>query len=182
MIHQPIKSHFLNALLHSYRLLLPAMLVLIALGWPILHLYGPDYANAGYRVLILLSVSMVFVTINFLGDTWLNIQRRSMAYFLMNAFNAIAVVGLAFALSDYGLTGIGFGYLAGQAISAVVYLAIFGRNSLLPAPFSRPKHTSRNLRRAGHTLPRKSLPIYRSEGASRPLQNETIQPGSEGLS
>lgn len=148
------KAHFLNALLHSYRLLLPATLILIALGWPILRLYGPAYANAGYRVLILLSVSMVFVTINFLGDTWLNIQRRSMAYFLMNAFNAIAVVGLAFALSDYGLTGIGFGYLAGQAISAAVYLAIFGRNSLLPAPFSRPKHTSRNLRRAGHTLPR----------------------------
>ena len=101
---------------------------------------------------------MVFVTINFLGDTWLNIQRRSMAYFLMNAFNAIAVVGLAFLLSDHGLTGIGFGWLAGQAISAIVYLTIFGRNSLLPAPFSRPKHTSRNLRRAGHTLPRKVQP------------------------
>jgi O-antigen/teichoic acid export membrane protein len=152
------KSHFTNALLHSYRLLVPATLLLIALGWPILHLYGPDYAAAGYPVLILLSGSMVFVTINFLGDTWLNIQRRSMAYFLMNAFNAIAVVGLAFLLSDHGLTGIGFGWLAGQAISAVVYLAIFGRNSLLPAPFSRPKHTSRNLRRAGHTLPRTSRP------------------------
>ena len=147
------RAHFRNALLHSYRLLVPAVLLLVAVGWPILRLYGPAYADAGYTLLVLLCVSMVFVTINFLGDTWLNIQRRSLAYFLMNAFNAIAVVGLAFWLSDYGLTGIGLGWLAGQAISAIVYLLIFGRNNLLPAPFSRARHTSRYLRRAGHTLP-----------------------------
>jgi O-antigen/teichoic acid export membrane protein len=137
------KDHFTNALLHSYRLLLPVALLLVAIGWPLLRLYGSSYVHAGYALLILLIGSMGFVTINYLGDTWLNIQKRSMAYFLMNAFNAIVVVGLAYLLSDHGLVGIGFGWLAGQALSAAVYLIIFGRNHLVSTPFgvaTRAKH------------------------------------------
>ncbi len=131
------KTHFTNALLHGYRILIPIGLVFLAVGWPVLRLYGPNYARNGYLLLILLTGSMVFVAINFLGDTWLNIQMRPTAYFLMNAFNAVATVGFVFALAGNGLTGIGLGWLAGQALSAAVYLVIFGRSHLLSLPFRR---------------------------------------------
>lgn len=125
------KAHFRNATIHMYRLLIPAAALLICFGWPILRLYGVEYAANGYYVLVILCVSSAFVGINWLGDTWLNIQRRPRAYFLMNAFNSVIVIGAVYASSSHGLVGVGLGYLLGQCVSALVYLGIFARSHVL---------------------------------------------------
>src|SRR5665213_2607802 len=119
------KIYFKNAAVHLYQILIPAILLLSTVGWVVLRLYGLSYVNNGYYLLVLLSISSIFVAINWLGDTWLNIEKRSRAYFLMNGFNAIAVVGFAYVLSSHGLVGVGIGWLIGQFISAIVYLSIF---------------------------------------------------------
>lgn len=122
------RAHFRNAAIHMYRLLIPVAALLICLGWPMLRLYGVAYAANGYLLLVILCISSGFVGINWLGDTWLNIQRRPRAYFLMNAFNAVIVIGAVYASSSHGLVGVGLGYLLGQCISALVYLGIFARS------------------------------------------------------
>jgi O-antigen/teichoic acid export membrane protein len=128
------KAHFMNALTHLYRLLIPAILVSSTAGWLVLRLYGRAYVEHGYLLLVILSISVIFVAINWLGDVWLNIQQRAKAYFFMNAFNALAVVGFAYLLAGHGLLGIGIGWLIGQVTSAAVYLIIFARGQLFTSP------------------------------------------------
>ena len=125
------KIQFLNAAKHIYQILIPAAILMGAVGWSILSLFGRAYVSNGYGLLIVLCVSTIFVAINWLGDTWLNIKKHSRAYFLMNCFNALVVVGFAYLLAPHGLIGIGLGWLIGQAISAAAYLGIFARSQLL---------------------------------------------------
>ncbi len=124
---------FGKALRHQYQLLLPLVLILLLLAWPILRIYGPAYAREGFVPLLILIISGLFVGLNWLGDTWLNINKRSRDYFLMNAFNALAVVGFVLLFVSHGLTAVALGWFCGQLLSAVVYLMIFARSHLLSA-------------------------------------------------
>jgi O-antigen/teichoic acid export membrane protein len=125
------RAHFRNALVHLYRLLIPAALILSIAGWPILRIYGATYAAQGFVPLIILASASLFIGINWLGDTWLNIQKQSRAYFYMNALNALCVVGSVYVFAQHGLTATAIGWLVGQVISASVYLVIFARAQLL---------------------------------------------------
>ena len=116
-----------KALSHEYQLLTPLVVLLLVLGWPILRLYGSAYAMNGYLPLVILLGSSLIVGINWLGDTWLNIKKRSRDYFVMNAFNAFAVVAFVYVFAPHGLVAAAFGWLCGQLLSAVVYLTIFAR-------------------------------------------------------
>ncbi|HEY5442785.1 MAG TPA: hypothetical protein VIJ68_04565, partial [Candidatus Saccharimonadales bacterium] len=87
---------FRKALIHQYQLLVPIIAALCLIGWPILRIYGKAYAAHGYVPLLILAVSGLIVGINWLGDTWLNAKKRSRDYFLMNAFNSLAVVGFVY--------------------------------------------------------------------------------------
>jgi O-antigen/teichoic acid export membrane protein len=124
-------KHVMNATKHLYRLLAPAVVVLCGVGWVILRVYGPAYAAHGYWPLVVLCAASLLVALNWLGDAWLNIQKRGTAYFLMNGVNAIAVVGAVYVFADHGLLGVAYGWLIGQAVSAAVYGTLFARNQLL---------------------------------------------------
>jgi O-antigen/teichoic acid export membrane protein len=124
------KQHFKNAFVHAYQLLIPAVILLTVVGWLILRIYGQAYAAHGYVPLLILSLASLFVGINWLGDTWLNVQKRTRAYFLMNAFNALIVVFFVYLFSTHGLIGVGIGWLIAQVITAVVYISIFARSQL----------------------------------------------------
>ncbi len=124
------REMFLNALKHQYQLLIPLVSLLIVLGWPILRIYGETYASNGYIPLVILAISGLLVGFNWLGDTWLNINRRSKAYFLINAFNATAVVSGVLLFSDYGLVSVAIGWMLGQLATSIVFLAIFVREGM----------------------------------------------------
>jgi O-antigen/teichoic acid export membrane protein len=125
------RIHFRSALLHLYRLLIPAVACLLAAGWFILRAYGPAYAANGFGPLAVLILTSLLVGLNWLGDTWLNIKKRHQAYFYMNAFNAAAVVAGVYLMAGKGLLYAALGALLGQAISAAVYIVIFARSQLL---------------------------------------------------
>ena len=119
------RRHLLSAAKHLYQLLLPAAIVLCAIGWVILRIYGAAYAAHGFLPLTILCAASLFVAVNWLGDTWLNIQKKSAAYFVMNALNALTVVGSVYLLAGHGLVGVACGWLIGQALSAVIYVVFF---------------------------------------------------------
>jgi O-antigen/teichoic acid export membrane protein len=128
------RAFFMRALKRQYELLIPAVLLLCGVGWPILRVYGPAYARNGYLPLVVLCTSSLFVGINWLGDTWLNIRRRSRDYFLMNALNAVATVGFVYLFAAHGLVAAALGWLCGQLLAAAVYLAVFARDQLPMLP------------------------------------------------
>lgn len=122
-----------NALIHLARLLTPVVALLIVVGWPLLHIYGNDYASHGYGLLVLLAISSFFVALCWIGDTWLNIQRRMKAYFAMNAVNALLVVALAYVFAGNGLFAVGVAWLAAQALTVVIYVALILRGKRVSA-------------------------------------------------
>lgn len=125
------KHFFKRAMKHQYQLLLPLIGVLIVFAWPVLDVYGRAYADNGFLPLVVLILSGLFVGLNWLGDTWLNITKRHKDYFLMNAFNAVSVVGFVYLFSKHGLVAVAFGWMLGQITSAIVYLSIFARSQLM---------------------------------------------------
>jgi O-antigen/teichoic acid export membrane protein len=127
------RHHFKNAFMHTYRILIPAIVVFCLLAWPVLLIYGKQYQASGFWPLIILTISSLFVSINYLGDTWLNVKRRSQAYFLMNACNAITVVGFVYLFAKQGLVSASFGWMLGQLASGGIYLIIFARGNLFSA-------------------------------------------------
>jgi O-antigen/teichoic acid export membrane protein len=122
---------FRKAGIHQYQLLVPIVALLALLAWPVLRLYGRAYLAHGLVPLFILLAAALVVGINWLGDTWLNVQKRSRDYFLMNAFNSLAVVLAVYIFAAHGLVAAALGWLLGQSVSAAVYLLIFGRSHLL---------------------------------------------------
>lgn len=129
------RVHFISALKHLFALLIPAMVGLALLGWPLLRVYGANYANNSYILLLLLIVSSSFVAINWLGDSLLNMQKRTRAYFLMNGLNSILVLVAVYVGTLYGLIGVGIGWLIAQALSAVLFTLFFIRKQILAHNF-----------------------------------------------
>ncbi len=127
IIHRQI---FRKAAKHQYQLLVPIIITLCIAGWPILRIYGKSYVSHGLVPLIILAISALVVGVNWLGDTWLNVNKRSRDYFLMNAFNSLAVVVAVYIFAAHVLVPAALGGLIGQCVSAVGYLLIFGRSHL----------------------------------------------------
>lgn len=119
-----IKQLMIKAFRHIYGLLLPAVIVLILGGSLLLGVFGQAY-SASLHVLQLLAIANLFGVINYLGDTYLNVQHRTKAFILMNGVNAVSVVGFAvIGMQHFGLVGAGYGWLAGQIATNCVYVAL----------------------------------------------------------
>lgn len=126
---QQMRQNLRKAFNNMYLLLLPVVIVLGGLGYFILSIYGLQYANNSYSLLVLLLAASLFIGINWLGDAWLNIQKKMRAYFVMNTLNAVLVVGLIYLLAKYGLVWVGIGWLTAQGLSAAAYVVVFeGKN------------------------------------------------------
>lgn len=121
------KKHLGNALKQLYRLLGLGIAATILLGWPVLRLYGSNYAANGFIVLVMLALASLFVAVNWLGDTLLNIQKRVVAYFIMNGLNAAAVIISVYLFAAHGLLGVSIGWIVAQAFSALTYVFLFAR-------------------------------------------------------
>jgi O-antigen/teichoic acid export membrane protein len=127
--------------LFALTLTLPAAIVLALAAYPILRLYGPEYADQGATTLRILAVSLVPWT--FMAATYsmlrgLNRHRAltiATAVFLVSSLSLPIVMGLA-----YGLTGVAAGWTLGVTISAISAEAaarLDGRTGRLQAPVGR---------------------------------------------
>ena len=124
--------HIQNGFKHLYSLLIPAAMALALLGPFILEAYGPDYAQEGTVLLQFFCAASLFVAFNWVGDTWLNIQKRNKAFLAMNGINATLVISLCLLAAEHGLAAVGSGWLAAQALSALIWLCFFGRGYIRP--------------------------------------------------
>jgi len=115
---------------HLFALLVPAATATAVFGWFVLKIYGDAYATPGYAPLVILCAASLFVGANWIGDTWLIVKRRMIAFVLMNTVNSLLVVGSVLILSGHGLVWAATGWLLGQVASAVIYAMIFARDQL----------------------------------------------------
>jgi O-antigen/teichoic acid export membrane protein len=116
--------HFVKASRNLFALLVPAAVLMALIGSQILRFYGPGYYSHGAVPLIILCVSSLFIGVNWLGDSLLNVQKRPFAYGAMNFINALLVVAIVYEVASKGLVSIGVASLMAQALTVLIYMLL----------------------------------------------------------
>lgn len=117
-------NHLRKAFRYLFLILTPAVIVVGVFGHLILGFFGPGYTETGTRVLQILAVASFFGSLNYFGDTILNIRKLSGLYIIMNVFNAVIIVLLAYIVAPFGLVAIALSSLVGQILTLLVYLIL----------------------------------------------------------
>ena len=87
-------------------LLVPAILVTFLFGNYILLAFGKEYSYEGFILLKLLSISGIFISINAIGGTILNIKHKIKLIILVNFIGASIVLSLSIIFIHNNLLGI----------------------------------------------------------------------------
>ncbi len=106
---------------------LPAMIISLLLGQYVLLAFGPEYAKEGTTFLQLLAVSGIFVSINSIIGTILNIRHKLKEIIFINVFTVVIILGLSYVLTSMYLLGIGIAWIIGQIVMSVIYFIVYMR-------------------------------------------------------
>ncbi len=101
--------------------LAPTVVIAVTCGNHALLFFGKEYAREGFALLQLLALSSVFVSINYVLWTILNIRYRIKTLILINTSGTAAIIGLSYLLIPHGLVGVGLAWLGGQALMSLLY-------------------------------------------------------------
>jgi O-antigen/teichoic acid export membrane protein len=103
----------------------PATLVVAAAGIPILEIFGPRYASAGYGLLIILLLSSFPDTVTNIAVATLRVRGRLRTAAALNGCMAVISVGGAWiAAPRLGIVGAGLAWLGAQTAGAVAVVAL----------------------------------------------------------
>jgi O-antigen/teichoic acid export membrane protein len=111
-------------------LLVPAILVTFLFGNYILLAFGKEYSYEGFILLKFLSISGIFISINAIGGTILNIKHKIKLLILLSLINATVIISLSVILIKmnlFGVVGVGIGWIVGQGTTALIYLLLIKR-------------------------------------------------------
>lgn len=116
-----IRSHLKKSLQIIGTLLIPAIIITVLFGKYILAVFGKGYASDGFFFLQLLAISGIFIAINYLGSVLLNIEHRIGLLVMFNILTASSILLFSLIFLRFGLVGIGYAWILGQAISSLLY-------------------------------------------------------------
>lgn len=116
---------------------IPAVCVMLILGYPILSFFGPEYADQGMPLLFVLLVSAFPVGVNNLYFAVKRVTKETGRIFILSTFIAGSTVGLSVVLIPLlGITGNGIAWLVSQcAVASFVVLSFFMRRTRKPDPY-----------------------------------------------
>lgn len=120
-----------RALRFLFALLIPAIIVIFLFGRYFLLLFGNDYSQQGLVLLQIFALSSVFVAINGIFYTSMQVQKRLRLIIAIPIFIAFAVVGFSYVfLLSFGLIGVAIGWTLSQGIVTVGIVAYYLRQKL----------------------------------------------------
>ena len=106
-------------------ILLPAVIVCLLFGKYILLSFGQEYANEGFGLLQILTISTIFVSINYIFNSILYIKHKLKLTILINFINMTTILLLSSTLTNGNLSSIGFAWIIGQGVTSLIYLLFF---------------------------------------------------------
>lgn len=121
---QELSNYLIKAFKNLFILITPTVVLVILFGNIILSFFGSQYTGDGTKVLIILAISSFIGSLNYFGDTLLNIKKLPGLFVAMNAFNALIIVILAYITAPHGLMSVALSSLIGQTITLLVYIVI----------------------------------------------------------
>jgi len=121
---------FVKNALKLVGLLLGIGIVGIALlGHYVLLVFGTSYAANGFWLLQIMSVTSLFLSINYIGATVLRVKQQLNALVWVNIGYVVVTMALIFWWLRYGILGAGWALLGGQMFACLEYLFFWLRRS-----------------------------------------------------
>jgi O-antigen/teichoic acid export membrane protein len=104
--------------------LIPGIILLLLAGNYILLFFGANYASQGSGFLELLAISGIFMAINSVYGSVLRVRKKVGSLIVISIIGAVLILGLSywFISHKFGLIGIGWAWLIGQAVMSGVYV------------------------------------------------------------
>ena len=130
-VAQTRRTRTLRAVRSTYVLAVPVVALTIVLARPVLSFFGPAYAAHGTTCMQIMAGTVLVACANYLSDTYLLILQEVRVYVVVNILGTVAVMGWVIYGSRFGPTGVGLGWMAGQAnyliFSVLGLVAVGGR-------------------------------------------------------
>lgn len=112
--------------------LIPGVLLTVIIAPYILKIFGEQYSSGSTTIFQLLAFSTFFVAINAVGNSILNIERRTSGIVIAQAGGLVATFVSVVLLIRYGLVGVGAAMLIGLIASNVCIFFVFQYNKRHP--------------------------------------------------
>lgn len=106
-------------------IMFPAILIIIFFGKFVLLAFGKQYSNEGVILLQLFALSGIFVSINSIGSTILNIKHKIKYLILINFVGTGTILMISLMLIRFDLYGVGAGWIAGQLVNSILFFLIY---------------------------------------------------------
>jgi len=84
-----------------------------------LHVFGENYASESFSFLQLTTISTLFMSLTLFSNSILRIKHKIRELILLNIVGSSVVFAASYLLINSKLTGIGWGWLIGQAIFSI---------------------------------------------------------------
>jgi O-antigen/teichoic acid export membrane protein len=108
-------------------LLVPAIILLVALGKWLLLLFGENYSSNGLTLLWILGASGIFIAVNDVYYSILRVRGRIRELFFIRALISIAVIIASSLIAPkIGIVGIGYAWISAQAVASIYVLLTVG--------------------------------------------------------
>ena len=115
-----LKTHLKKAIKIISLILIPAIILTLSLGKYVLLAFGRSYSNEGVILLQVLTVSVIFNSINYIIGAIFRIKNMVKELIILGFVNSCLVLFLYMVLIKYGLFGVGIAWMLGQVITSVV--------------------------------------------------------------
>jgi Na+-driven multidrug efflux pump len=116
-----LRSYSRRTLIQMARLLLPLVALVVLAAPLILHVFGETYAAEGTTLLRVLTLSIVPYAIIVITMSAARVQGQTSIIAWMRGVSCVLVIGLSWVLLPIvGINGVGFAWLFGHSIVAVV--------------------------------------------------------------
>lgn len=103
-------------------ILIPMVVIFMLFGEYILLPFGKVYSSEAFMLLNILLASSIFVSLNYVFGTILNLKNKVNILLFQNLFFTIMLFIVSGILIDYKLTGIGISYLIASLASSFMYI------------------------------------------------------------
>jgi|GEM_PF-706558 len=117
-----LKKHLKKAMVTTFVVLIPATGAVVLGGGVVLQFFGKDYAVEALQFLRLYSISTLFTAFIFIYNAVMNVKRHIKSLVIWNVAASALTLGLSWAFISYGLSGVGWGWIVGQALAGLVAL------------------------------------------------------------
>jgi O-antigen/teichoic acid export membrane protein len=116
---ESLRLSTIKSLRTTYMFLIPMAAIILIFGEYILGIIGKDYI-AGFGVLSLMVLSTFFSTIYGFYFSIKQIQKKIRTMIALSALYFALLIGFSYSLIGLGLVGVGYAYLLGCAILAII--------------------------------------------------------------